>query len=233
MRIVLRLIMMTESKIEELKRTVLKFDSPDQVYLMLLIPRSKDNHIVQSQETMHTFVRTLKKVEDFDIAAEELKTIGNKMNLKYNLYVNVNPRSVMKAYYTLKKKFAEWDYHLVNGDQDSVRTIKKLDREWQTCLQMETSKSKCNYFLFDVDSKEKIHLDCFRAFLNQTNVKVKEEFIIETRNGYHLLVKPFNCKLFYDYIKDLKDAGIVRPIELLKDRLIQFYHSNEVGAFFG
>lgn len=212
---------------EELKEKVLKFEKETDVYLMLLIPRSKDNKIVQSQETMHTFVRTIKKVEDFDKCFNELKLIGDKLELKYNIYLNVNPRCVLKAYHALKKKMAEWDYHLINGDEDSLRTIKKLDREWQTCLQLESSKSKCNYFLLDVDSKDEHELKCLRAFLNQNNVNVKEEFMVETRNGVHILVKPFDCRLFYDYINDLKSANINRQVELLKDRLIQIYH-NEV-----
>lgn len=212
---------------DELKEKVLLFEKETDVYLMLLIPRSKDNKIVQSQETMHTFVRTIKKVEDFDKCFNELKLIGDKLELKYNIYLNVNPRCVLKAYHALKKKMAEWDYHLINGDKDSLRTIKKLDREWQTCLQLESSKSKCNYFLLDVDNKDEHELKCLRAFLNQNNVNVKEEFMGETRNGYHVLVKPFDCRLFYVYMNDLKSANINHPFELLKDRLIQIYH-NEV-----
>jgi hypothetical protein len=210
------------TKHDLIKEKVLKFENDKEVYLMILIPRSKDNHIVQSQETMHTFVRTLKKVEDCDKFMEELIILGSKLGLTYNLYLNVNPRCVMKSYHALKKKMAEWDYHLINGDMDSVRSIKKLDRYWQTCLQFESSKSVCNYFLIDVDTKDENTLKLLRNFFKFNGVV--EELIVKTRNGYHLLVKPFNCKLFYDWI------GLVKlPIELLKDRLIQVYYSDECG----
>ena len=206
---------------EELKEKVLKFDNDRQVYLMILIPRSKDNKIVQSQETMHTHVRTIKKLDDFDNCFIELDMIGESLNLRYNIYLTVNPRDTIKAYHAMKKKFVEWDYHLINGDQDSIRAIKKLDREWQTCLQLETSKSQCNYFLIDIDSKE---INCINNIKNilKSITQNKIEYENETRNGYHLLVKPFDSREFIEYVCAQK-----YPVELLKDRLIQIYH-NEV-----
>jgi len=191
---------------------MLTFDN-DELYIMMLIVRGKDNSGCKSEDII--IRRVVKNKYQCDSYLNELKAIGDSLvGLKYNIYITYNPRCMFKAYQYLKKVFANIDFYSLKGDEGHLKKLKKLDMEWVSSLQREGSCLRRNYYLIDLDDTNK--LKEVRDFIFD---KIGEELVIPTRNGWHFLVKPFDVRVFYDWKRET-DINV----ELKQDAMLQIYY---------
>lgn len=120
----------------------------------------------------------LKKIHQFELAE------GNYTNKNGSpvhqdslaLYVTVNPRSFLKAQVALLKR-------LVDSVTGSGR---KINPAMMAMSEIQKSKSRTVFVDFDFD--DVTYKDCMVDILNVINENAYD--IIDTRGGFHLLVKP-------------------------------------------
>lgn len=187
-----------------------KFEKSNEVYVLFGIARRKNNENI-TNGTEVVFREIIRNTEDIEKKYNKLKnavknyihTDGSKLN--FYIYISINPRNCIKAMFKLKQNLNNWSLELING-VDCNRRLQRLDLEWMSCLMSPICKSGRGKWLVDFDSKEEDKLKMFKSNLELNKSKVYLES--ETRNGYHLIVEPFNRSKFpvEDYYEFKVDA---------------------------
>jgi hypothetical protein len=121
------------------------------------------------------------------------------------IYYNINPSNMVKATSEFGQKFIRSLAEVALGQGSSLDYIKHMDREILSCLHR--SQGTKHYLDIDVDMKKGIkytvrgHVTVSRVLEELRNKGVKF-FLIDTRSGYHILMKKETVK--FDYISWLK-----------------------------
>ena len=163
----------------------IQFDSEDDFYFLQIIKRKKENPELEANARV---IRTycIRSKEHLSDKMNEIISLCNTNNAR--AYINLNRRSFHKiALYTLKKitdQIISEDYKAVRNAFESVCGIH--------------GSGKDKYWIIDVDSKDDID-----AVIEMNNIIYdinknclpegdKLAMVIKTKNGYHLITKPFN-----------------------------------------
>lgn len=202
-----------------------EFNNPYDCYVLLAVSRKKDTpEITNSREIV--FREVIKSEENLKKKYLKVKAMcesyrdENGKQFPFYLYVSLNARDSLKATFALMGKINLWMEETMRG-VDRSQFFKKVYGHFYSTLMHKTSKSKhTKYFMFDFDTKEQSKLVDFMDLLaDHTNVKA----VYETKNGYHIKVKPFNAIPIQKYLDDKKDI-----IELKRDaNIFVEYISNE------
>jgi len=128
--------------------------------------------------------------------------------------VTINPRDTRKAYKILKQRFAEWDYN------EEAAHFDRVHAEWLSALQCDEGRARKQYFMLDMDVKdEKILRKVVDSLPGVADDSPDNVFVtyIETRNGYHILLKPFDIHTWgLKHEKLLKEGDV----SICRDRLM-------------
>ncbi len=186
----------------------------DEVLVMIAIARKKYNEKLKSEQvvfrevvTKETWKRKFKKLKTL---VHHYPSIAKPED--YSIYISYNPRSLSKALYLFENRMANWRLEFLRSKKPDnfYFHLKKLDREFVSCLQKPEAKSRAWHFLIDVDDMQKIGQ--VHEQIKKLDIKIKEES--NTRNGRHILVKPFNVSLW----------EAIESVELKKDGIFHIYH---------
>ena len=165
--------------------SLLKFESPEDVYVLMLKQRKKDGdegYEISDRES-GAIRKVVKSLQDYRAMVSELMYIAlEKKYTNYRIYITVNPRSVIKAYSHLSSEIFE-NY----GKPRMYELLKGFSSEFKSELHKPLSKSRCNYFVLDLDGRT-------YADPEITQIKRLTEIVerLPSKNGEHLIVKPFN-----------------------------------------
>ena len=196
----------------DLIKTYCDFSDKNSVYVILGIARKKNNNLTNSQEIVYREV--IKKEKEISRKYNKIKSlIKGQPEYNFYIYITVNPRSIVKAYFRLKKQMIVWDKEVFGG-VDISEHLKKIDGRWISCLMKECCKNGRTKFLFDFDCKCDIKTKKFEELLKKHTTII---WFKETRNGYHIVTEPFNFKLLLEE-KDYKQFENI--VELKKDSLL-------------
>jgi len=196
----------------KLMETYCDFSDKNSVYILLGIARKKNNPLTNSEEIVYREV--VKKQEDIFRKYNKIKSlIKGQPDYNFYIYITVNPRSIVKAYFRLKKQMLCWEREAF-GNIDISNHLKKIDGRWISCLMKEECKNGRTKFLFDFDCKDNIKTMKFKELLEKHTTII---WFKETRNGYHIVTEPFNYKLLLEE-KDYKQFENI--VELKKDSLL-------------
>lgn len=206
---------MKHKSIEILKEHC-EFNSPYDCYVLLAVSRKKDSeHITNSQEIV--FRDVIKNEKDIErkylkmkAQCESYKDLDGK-SYPFYLYVSLNARDSVKATFQLMQKINLWTEEMLRG-VDRSQFFKKVYGHFYSTLMHKISKSKhTKYFMFDIDTKddEEIH-----HIEYELEGYAKIIMRVETRNGWHYKVKPFNAEHIKDLLNDPEYKDI---IELKRD----------------
>ena len=186
----------------------------DEVMVMLAIARKKYNEKLKSEQIIF---REVVDKENWRRKFNKLKTLVHHYPSEarpedYTIYLTYNPRSVVKAWILLKQRMIDWESQALFSSNlsDMYKHLKKFDREFISCLQKPEARSRKWHFLIDVDDLDK--LDEVRKQIDELNLEVKHEE--QTKNGLHILVKPFN----------LLDWKPIDGVEIKRDGVFHIYH---------
>jgi hypothetical protein len=176
----------------------------DRVYLLMAIARRKENpHLSEADQIV--FREVLKGPADLDRKRRKLAAVAGDHDERFRLYVTVNARNVMDAYFRFRSTTDGWLEDRFRGDEAAPPKFKRVDGHWYSELQRPHSRDETR-FLWDLDDVTAADRDAFRAALPVDPVLVRE-----TPNGYHLVTETF------DYRTDL-DTEI--PHELKTDDMV-------------
>lgn len=145
------------------------------VRLLLLASRPKDGAQKTRRITRvsHGSTQFLTVLEDFNKIKDPTDRI----------YVSLSQRDVLKAARLFKHKIIEADY-----ESDVTSFYKNIHNHWVSCLMIKTSTLKTDrLWMFDCDTEEDAEIV---PFLVSNNIPIEYQY--PTRNGRHVIVKPFN-----------------------------------------
>ena len=172
----------------------------DTVYVLLLIPRKKDNKnraIKNNKDRKNSIRYLISSVEDAGMALQDFEEyIERHSDTVYRVYLTVNPRSLLKASRELQIRMANWQFELIEGKTEPYKKISRLSSEWKSIL----CSPKCRadkLFMFDIDfsNSEEEDIKKVIAFREEIAKLTEIKYFGETKNGFCLVCKPFNPKL--------------------------------------
>lgn len=159
---------------------LLKFESDDDFYHLQILKRKKENpEIVSNSQVIKTYyVYSLEYLQNIKPEIINLCDFHNA-----RACINLNPRSLERsAFHTLKKItdiIMNKDWRSVHKAYDSV------------CGSFSSNKDKS--WIIDIDVKDINEVNRVNDIINIVEpIGDKKISIIETKNGYHLICKPFN-----------------------------------------
>ena len=171
------------------------------VYLLMVIARTRENpHLSSNSEVV--FREVLKGEQDIARKYQKLSCVADQYRddagdpLTFRLYLSVNARNTLTAYFNFLDRLNGWSKDMVYGDEAVDRKLKRVDQYWKSELQRDSSKDDSR-FLIDVDTTEIDTGDLKQRLETYTEVVQ----LRETPNGYHVITEPFNYTEM-DYLRD-------------------------------
>ena len=160
----------------------------DRAYVLMAIARRKHNESLSNSEEI-VYRRVLTDGEDISKNYYDLKRLINShSNLTFRLYLSVNARDIMDAYFNFKSEMETWTRHIYHGDDGSKKNVERLGSKWKSALHNPSTKDD-SYFQFDLDDITEEELRVFKQSLAQ---ETSIEFVRKTPNGYHVISEPFD-----------------------------------------
>lgn len=186
----------TEHIFEEFK------DFSDGCRMLILLERKKDGgHNKEERRTLQT--RFSFSEEEFKRAIKELLV----MRIIYpesRLYSSVNARSIKKVIRRIEEELLDCHY---SDEERRLFTYKKLIKSARHFV-MQQSASETSLFVIDADDVEgkDIHGEVLKHCA-ELGVEILKPY--KTKNGWHVIVKPFNPSLWKHTSEIKKDALIL------------------------
>ena len=152
----------------------------NEVYYISLFARRKYSKLVPSNNDSHLRSITVKKKEQLFSRIRQMECPIGSYTIKGKpipqeglaLYMFINPRNTKKAAYHLMHRLTT----LLGNSSEDFNVYREALRSVQR------SKSKTRYVVFDIDA-EKESID-----FNKLSLIIPNYFVIQTKNGYHILV---------------------------------------------
>lgn len=177
----------------KLIKSLLEFPNDDIYYHLQILRRGKDhpelpaaNRVIKSY-----FICSL---ESLDYVEDEIKKLCEFFGAR--AYINLTPKSIKKTTMLQLKYLAERAY---------IGDFKKIWKSWNTCAG--EIKGEESRWVVDIDSKDKFEILKIKRFINSLSAKMlpmldtipptNRELVlteIPTKNGIHLITKPFNLQ---------------------------------------
>ncbi len=198
----------------ELLETHCEFNNKHDVYVLLAVSRKKDTpEITNSQEIV--FRKVIASKDDIkDSYNKIIRQINNYKDINgksfpFYLYVSLNSRDTLKATFLLQSKINFWMQKALNGEKDTEKFFKKIDKHFISCLAKKESRGNTKYFMIDYDQK-----DDLGSFLNLLNdYEIQYSFYQKTKNGYHIKINAQDVRSLYSF-NDNYDFELKRDAQL-------------------
>ena len=184
------------NNLEQIKK-LLVYDSEDDFYHLQIIKRKKEHSELGSNSyIVKTYYITSN--EYLDLKFEEIKNLCDFHNAR--AYINLNRRSFEKLAYHNLKKVTDC---IMNRDFKSVR--KSYESVCDSYMNEPNKK-----WIIDIDSKDFDYVLVIANMIKHTVPIIESESkivtFIETKNGWHIITKPFNVFEFcYSFRTNFKE----------------------------
>ena len=166
-----------------------KMDKVDSVHIILAVRRSKENE-GQTHKDELCFREIIRGTQQDTI--NKIKARISNLPGTWRLYQTVNARDTAKATRMLMHELLD------NFNEHHWR----VDSLYKKML-LQTFCRKTKRFMLDLDDKSKV----FEVKRLLESYKVNELMYLETPNGYHIIVEPFN----------LNEVKLPKEVTLVKD----------------
>ena len=186
----------------ELIKSLLEFPNNDIYYHLQIIRRGKDHPELPAKNRM---IKSyfICKLESLDYLKDEIKKLCEIFGAR--AYINLAPKSIER---TTLLQFKYLSQRVYDGD------YQKIWRSWDTCAgEVKGEKPR---WVVDIDSKDKLEILRIKRFINSLSAKIlpmldtipptNRELVlteIPTKNGIHLITKPFNLQQFKEKYPDI------------------------------
>jgi hypothetical protein len=164
-------------------KSLLKFDSEDDFYFCQILKRKKENkELGSNSHVVKTYF--IKSVEELDRDKGEMICLAEYHNAR--VCINLNRRSFERTCFNTLKKITD---QIMNKDFKNVR------KSYNSVCGMHSAEEDKTWVV-DIDVKGRQAnevLMCIDGCQPEGNKLVT---IIETKNGVHLITKPFNLQQF-------------------------------------
>ena len=171
------------------------FSDPSAVYILLLLPRKKENLDQKEREKIKKRKRFIvSNMDDVDFALKEFKLYADMYpDITFRIYISVNRRSLMAGMINFQKRLLNFNMDIMNGSKDIWKPISKLGSDFKSVLAKKESRFD-KYWLFDIDlpnDKEESQklVDKFEKHLDTITDIV---YSGKSKSGYAIVIKPCN-----------------------------------------
>ncbi len=172
---------------------LLVFDSEDDFYFLQILKRKKENPEIGSNTIVvrHYYI---KSVEQLIKLKKEIVLLCQYHNARAGLCLN--RRSFEKISFQLLKKVSD---QIMNKDYYSVQNA-------YASVVGAYSHEPNSKWIIDIDVKNNRFINEVMRFIDGIKQPEGNKFIasLETKNGFHLITKPFNLKTFKDQYPDIE-----------------------------
>jgi len=167
-------------------KSLLRFDSTDDFYFLQIIKRKKEHpDMPKSVKVIATFyIPSIAKLEEL---TEEIIHMCEYHGAR--AYINLNKRSFEKMAFQMLKQVTDCilskDYAYIRKSYNTV------------CGRFSNEDKDTKTWIIDVDTKDESFYDPLKKELELIE-PVGEKVVakIDTKNGYHIITKPFNKNKF-------------------------------------
>jgi len=181
----------------------------DGVRVLFLIWRKKEGAKVDRNLKIRKLISS--DEEEFEKCLEQLLDLKERYaELPLRIYSTVNKRNLDKAIRKLKELQLENDYQ---DKKQFYGFYKDIKNRWISSLMRPSSRLETQ-FIIDIDNEDKDYLKKIESEILEHTELIKK---YKTKNGYHLIVKPFNPNLIKSYGND---GHIYTDVSIKKDGLI-------------
>lgn len=169
------------------------FSDPSAVYILLMLPRKKENKNQLEREKLGRIIRYV--VQNMDDAEEALKEFEQYATLYpeivFRIYVSVNRRSLLKAALAFQHQLLEFNRGLVNNNQQVWTSIARLGSEFKSTLAKKENRFERRFF-FDIDLSNSNPEDSkiVSAFVEEVGKITKIIYYGKSKNGFALVADP-------------------------------------------
>lgn len=166
-------------------KSLMKFNSEDEFYFVQIIMRKKDNPDSKGSNNNSRLIKSyfISSVEKLEELKEEMIVLAKLYNAR--VCISLNKKSYEKCAFHMLKKVTD---QILNKDFKSIRRA-------YNSVAGEFSTGDKNWIL-DIDDKEQNPNEILGIL--ESILPIGDKFIanIPTKNGYHLITKPFNIAEF-------------------------------------
>jgi hypothetical protein len=174
---------------------LLNFSDTEKFYFIQIYKRRKDNPDMDKDvKVLGNYV--VYNLDDFNKKFLEIKKVCDDNNAR--AYIRLNRRSDKKIALQLLARLAT----MIASEQYNVRNA-----YWAVVGEFATETDKT--WVLDIDYKDfedrKAFLGVLHARIEELQIKTGREpmmHIIPTKNGYHLITRPFNIQSMGQFLKD-------------------------------
>jgi len=182
----------------ELIKPLLKFDNEEEFYFLQVIQRKKDHKDSNFPLASNNNNRLIKayyvySIEQLDKYKLEIVELCKLFNARAGISLNRknSKTSALEMLSLLALNIKNGYYNQLGGIYNSV------------CGQYQPIKDKC--WILDVDNKDEEYDKVLQEFINTIQPEGNKIIAnIPTKNGHHLIIKPFNCSEFSKVYNDIE-----------------------------
>jgi len=154
-------------------------------YVLMAIARRKHNEEISNSDEV-IYRRVLTSEDGVERNVRDVLALMDRHDLTFRLYLTVNARDTLDAYFQFRTKMNGWIQDHVNGDVNAQPKFGEIDSYWKSTVHKPESQDE-SLFLFDLDGvtaeeKEEFVMTCPRFVFSE----------VQTPNGYHVITAPFN-----------------------------------------
>ena len=184
-------------------------DFTDGTRVLFLIWRNKDGAKVSRNLKIRKLISS--NEEEFEKCLEQLLDLRERYSeFPLRIYSSVNKRNVSKSIRKFREEQLANEYQ---STKDIEQFYKDIKNRWISCLMRPSSRAETQ-FIIDIDNNNTDYVNSIEDEMLEHTTIIKK---YKTKNGYHLIVKPFNPNLIKSYSKD----GYIRSdVSLKVDGLI-------------
>lgn len=212
--------MSTETNLKMLE-SYCDFSDPSAVYILILLPRKKENQDQKEREKLQKRSRYIvSNMDDVKFALDEFERYASMYpEVTFRIYVSVNRRSLMKGMLNFQKKLLDFNKDLMNGNNQVWTPIAKLGSEFKSVLAKQESKHD-KYYMFDIDysNTNAIEIAIVEDFRKTMEAVTEIVYFGKSKTGYAMVVKPYNPNAvsLSEMIELKKDAYLY--VDVLNDK---------------
>lgn len=177
--------------LEQIK-SLLSFESEDDFYFVQIIKRKKEHPELGSNNYM-VKAYYISSIESLERDYEEMKCLANFHNAR--VCINLNKRSYEKLAFQNLKKVAD---QIMNKDYKSVR------KSYNSVVGQFSNDNNKKWIL-DIDNNDEEYDRKLQLYIHSIEPFGSKLYAnIKTKNGHHLITKPFNMQNFNNQYSDIE-----------------------------
>ena len=185
----------------KLLRPAFQFKSDDDFYFLQIIKRKKEHpDMPKSVKVVHVFyITSLNKLDELEKEIKDLCTYHNA-----RAYINLNKRSFKALAFQMLKQVTDC---IISGEYQYVR------KSFNTvCGRFHAEDKTDKKWIVDIDTKDECFMKHVKTVVTSCDPQgTKIHYEIPTKNGWHLITRPFNILQFQErfMIQDTENTTLV------------------------